>query len=122
MVCSAVSASICFGRSGRDIGQSRVPDPPERMTGTIFVLRMLPPLDLSPSRHARRAKRTKSYRVRTFSVSYPISAKCAVGFLYNPLMERTHGMIRLFKHYVPHAVLLLGLVDGVLLMAAAEIG
>jgi sugar transferase (PEP-CTERM system associated) len=37
-------------------------------------------------------------------------------------MERTHGMIRLFKHYVPHAVLLLGLVDGMLLMAAAEIG
>jgi sugar transferase (PEP-CTERM system associated) len=31
-------------------------------------------------------------------------------------------MIRLFKHYVPHAVLLLGLVDAVLLMAAAEIG
>ncbi|MGP7796661.1 TIGR03013 family XrtA/PEP-CTERM system glycosyltransferase [Sphingomonas sp. CLY1604] len=31
-------------------------------------------------------------------------------------------MIRLFKHYVPHAVLLLGLVDAVLLMAAAELG
>lgn len=31
-------------------------------------------------------------------------------------------MIRLFKHYVPHAVLLLGLVDFVLLMAAAELG
>ena len=31
-------------------------------------------------------------------------------------------MIRLFKHYVPHAVLLLGLVDALLLMVAAEIG
>jgi len=31
-------------------------------------------------------------------------------------------MIRLFRHYVPHAVLLLGLVDFVLLMAAAEAG
>ena len=29
-------------------------------------------------------------------------------------------MIRLFKHYIPHAVLLLALVDMVLLMAAAE--
>jgi FlaA1/EpsC-like NDP-sugar epimerase len=31
-------------------------------------------------------------------------------------------MIRLFKHYVPYAVLLLGLVDAVLLIASAEIG
>ena len=31
-------------------------------------------------------------------------------------------MVRLFKHYVPHAVLLLGLVDLVLLITAAEIG
>ena len=31
-------------------------------------------------------------------------------------------MIRLFKHYVPHAVLLLGLVDFVMLMIAAEAG
>jgi sugar transferase (PEP-CTERM system associated) len=31
-------------------------------------------------------------------------------------------MIRLFKHYVPHAVLLLGLIDFVLLMLAAEGG
>jgi sugar transferase (PEP-CTERM system associated) len=31
-------------------------------------------------------------------------------------------MVRLFKHYVPHAVLLLGLVDAVLLLASAEIG
>ncbi len=31
-------------------------------------------------------------------------------------------MIRLFKHYVPHAVLLLGLVDALLLLASAEIG
>ena len=31
-------------------------------------------------------------------------------------------MIRLFKHYVPHAVLLLGLLDFVLLLCAAETG
>ncbi len=31
-------------------------------------------------------------------------------------------MVRLFKHYVPHAVLLLGLVDLVLLLVAAEAG
>ncbi|QNQ10086.1 TIGR03013 family XrtA/PEP-CTERM system glycosyltransferase [Sphingomonas alpina] len=31
-------------------------------------------------------------------------------------------MIRLFKHYIPHAVLLLGLFDVVLLLAAAEFG
>ena len=31
-------------------------------------------------------------------------------------------MIRLFKHYVPHAVLLLGLLDFLLLIAAAEAG
>ncbi|MFN3435543.1 MAG: sugar transferase, partial [Sphingomonas sp.] len=31
-------------------------------------------------------------------------------------------MIRLFKHYVPYAVLLLGVVDAVLLMTAAELG
>ena len=31
-------------------------------------------------------------------------------------------MIRLFKHYVPHAVLFLGIIDFVLLMVAAEIG
>ncbi|HEX7741671.1 MAG TPA: sugar transferase, partial [Sphingobium sp.] len=31
-------------------------------------------------------------------------------------------MIRLFKHYVPHAVLLLGMLDLVLLLSAAEVG
>ena len=31
-------------------------------------------------------------------------------------------MIRLFKHYVPNAVLLLGLLDLVLLLAAGEFG
>ncbi len=31
-------------------------------------------------------------------------------------------MIRLFKHYIPHAVLLLGLLDFALLLAAAELG
>ncbi|WP_338446013.1 TIGR03013 family XrtA/PEP-CTERM system glycosyltransferase [Pelagerythrobacter marensis] len=31
-------------------------------------------------------------------------------------------MIRLFKHYIPHAVLLLGLVDLLLLLAAGELG
>lgn len=31
-------------------------------------------------------------------------------------------MIRLFKHYIPHAVLLLGLLDFILLMVAGELG
>ena len=31
-------------------------------------------------------------------------------------------MIRVFKHYLPHAVLLLGIVDAVMLIAAAELG
>jgi len=35
MVSSEVSASSCFGISGFDIGHKRVPDPPDRMTGTI---------------------------------------------------------------------------------------
>ena len=35
IVSCAVSASSCLGRSGRLIGHSRVPDPPDRMTGTI---------------------------------------------------------------------------------------
>src|SRR5688500_8284284 len=30
-------------------------------------------------------------------------------------------MVRLFKHYVPHAVLLLGLIDGALLLLAANL-
>jgi len=43
-----------------------------------------------------------------------------VGFVYT--FQATATMIRLFKHYVPHAVLLLGLFDFVLLIAAAELG
>jgi hypothetical protein len=43
-----------------------------------------------------------------------------VGFAYT--FRATAAMIRLFKHYVPHAVLLLGLFDFVLLIAAAELG
>ena len=35
IVCSAVSASICLGISGVDIGHRRVPDPPDRMTGMM---------------------------------------------------------------------------------------
>ena len=31
-------------------------------------------------------------------------------------------MFRMFKHYIPHAVLVLGLLDFVLLIAAAETG
>ena len=31
-------------------------------------------------------------------------------------------MIRLFKHYVPHTVLLLGLIDLIVLLLAAETG
>src|ERR1700745_3210170 len=35
--------------------------------------------------------------------------------------RKSHGaMIRLFKHYIPHAVLLLGLVDLILLMTAGD--
>jgi sugar transferase (PEP-CTERM system associated) len=42
----------------------------------------------------------------------------AVGFFYGS----GAFVIRLFKHYVPHAVLLLGVVDFALLIAAAEAG
>ena len=31
-------------------------------------------------------------------------------------------MIRLFKHYVPHSVLMLGVIDFLLLLAAGEAG
>ena len=31
-------------------------------------------------------------------------------------------MVRLFKHYVPHTVLLLGLIDFIVLMLSAEAG
>ena len=37
MVRSPVSASSCLGSSSRDSGQSRVPAPPERITGTSFM-------------------------------------------------------------------------------------
>ena len=46
IVSSAVSARNCLGSSGRDIGHNLVPDPPDRMTGTIsFVsdIDALPP-------------------------------------------------------------------------------
>ena len=42
----------------------------------------------------------------------------AVGFFYGS----GDCVIRLFKHYVPHAVLLLGIVDFAMLIAAAEAG
>jgi hypothetical protein len=42
-----------------------------------------------------------------------------VGFAYT---FQATTMIRLFKHYVPHAVLLLGLLDCILLITAAELG
>jgi sugar transferase (PEP-CTERM system associated) len=44
-----------------------------------------------------------------------------VGFVYTSALDRA-VMIRLFKHYVPNAVLLLGVLDFVLLLAAGEIG
>ena len=34
--------------------------------------------------------------------------------------SRSQPMIRLFKHYIPHAVLLLGLLDLALLVTASE--
>ena len=40
MVRSLVSGSNCLGRCERERGQSRVPDPPERMTGVIMVVEM----------------------------------------------------------------------------------
>src|SRR5690349_2766909 len=42
MVRSPVRARSCLGRSSRDSGQSRVPEPPERMTGTSFMAGILP--------------------------------------------------------------------------------
>jgi hypothetical protein len=39
MVWSAVKGSICLGRSDVDIGHKRVPDPPDRITGTIGDMR-----------------------------------------------------------------------------------
>ncbi len=46
------------------------------------------------------------------------------GFLTNPSKpwNEIDVVFRLFKHYVPHAVLLLGLLDFILLIAAAETG
>ena len=38
IVWGAVSAKNCLGHSARDIGHSRVPDPPDRITGVIFAL------------------------------------------------------------------------------------
>ena len=37
MVCLPVRASSCFGYISRDSGQSRVPAPPERITGITVV-------------------------------------------------------------------------------------
>jgi sugar transferase (PEP-CTERM system associated) len=47
---------------------------------------------------------------------------CHVGILYTIRQRAGAAMIRLFKHYVPNAVLLLGLLDLVLLLIAAELG
>lgn len=49
-----------------------------------------------------------------------LSQRRYVGLLYTS--GRALGMVRLFKHYVPHAVLLLGLIDALLLATAAEAG
>ncbi len=42
--------------------------------------------------------------------------------MHEPIKGSSHLVIRLFKHYVPHAVLFLGLIDFLMLVAAAEIG
>jgi hypothetical protein len=36
MVCSDAKAWNCFGLSGVDSGHSRVPEPPDMITGAIF--------------------------------------------------------------------------------------
>jgi hypothetical protein len=36
MLFSPAIANNCFGNNARDIGQRRVPEPPERITGWIF--------------------------------------------------------------------------------------
>jgi para-nitrobenzyl esterase len=42
MVRSPVRGSSCFGYMARDAGQRRVPEPPERMTGWMRAIRLLP--------------------------------------------------------------------------------
>src|SRR3546814_14381080 len=60
---------------------------------------------------------------RSFRLSLSISATAGcVGFIYTSPARTARAMIRLFKHYVPNAVLLLGLLDIILLLAAAELG
>src|SRR3546814_20642918 len=62
-------------------------------------------------------------RSRSFRLSFAISATAGcVGFIYTSPARTARAMIRLFKHYVPNAVLLLGLLDIILLLAAAELG
>src|SRR5215207_9538601 len=39
--CSPIKLINCFGKLSRDAGQRRVPDPPERITGTIVGLARL---------------------------------------------------------------------------------
>lgn len=58
--------------------------------------------------------------VQSLFVNFCDSGK-RVGMLYT-WREARAAMIRLFKHYVPNAVLLLGLFDIVLLLGAAELG
>src|SRR3546814_19143892 len=47
---------------------------------------------------------------------------CQTGCLYLTGVEGRNRMIRLLKHYIPHAVLLLAFLDFVLLLGAAEAG
>ena len=51
--CAETSGSSCFGYCARDIGQSRVPEPPERITGWIravlaFIAARFPPSSVRP--------------------------------------------------------------------------
>jgi len=59
-------------------------------------------------------------------MAFPLSEKLtgwckACGETARPQGVRS-GMIRLFKHYIPHAVLMLGFLDFLLLLAAGEAG
>jgi sugar transferase (PEP-CTERM system associated) len=51
------------------------------------------------------------------------SCEGGVGIIYiDGEAEKRGAMVRLFKHYIPHTVLLLGAVDALLLLLAADLG
>ena len=53
IVWSEIRGQSCFGKLSRDTGHRRLPDPPDRMTGTILVSDMVTPLHPLPYRRAR---------------------------------------------------------------------